>query len=329
VAEQRERRIGELKSGDTVEQLFMVQSKDLRRTASGSMYVACQLADRTGTIDARWWQATEAAFESMPGHGFIRVKGRAQSHRGVLQLHIESLEAVADGDAALADFWPASSRDPDEMWAELRSLLSSVENAHLRRLVDAFLDDSDLVARFSRVPAGTTMHHSVVGGALEHTVNVVRLAAAVAVVYGDALNRDLLLVGAFLHDIGKAEELTTDSGFRYTDRGNLVGHIAVAAAWVQRKAEDVARATGVAVPSLVVDLVQHMILSHHGTRDRGSPKPPMIPEALVLHAIDDLDTRLEMMRAAIAQDRDPAASFTAYHKALDVKVFKKSKELPE
>lgn len=326
---QNGRRIGELKSGDTVDQLFMMQSKDLRRTASGSMYVACQLADRTGTIDARWWQASEATFEAMPGTGFVRVKGRVQSHRGLLQLHIDSLEAVAEGDAAPADFWPTSSRDPEEMWVELRGLLSSVGNAHLRRLVDAFLDDSALVARFSRVPAGTTMHHSVVGGALEHTVNVVRLVAAVAAVYGDALNRDLLLVGAFLHDIGKAEEMTTDGAFKYTDRGNLVGHIAVGAVWVQQKAEDVARATGVPVPPVVLDLVQHMILSHHGTRDRGSPKPPMIPEALVLHAIDDLDTRLDMARTAIAQDRDPAASFTAYHKTLDVKVFKKSRDLPE
>jgi 3'-5' exoribonuclease len=327
--ERQERRIGELKAGDSVDQLFMVQSKDLRRTASGSMYVACQLSDRTGAMDARWWQATEAAFGAMPGHGFARVKGRVQSHRGVLQLHIESLEAVAEGDAALADFWPTSARDPEEMWAELRSLLSSVENAHLRRLVDAFLDDADLVARFSRVPAGTTLHHSVVGGALEHTLSVVRLAAAVAAVYGDALNRDLLLVGAFLHDIGKAGELTADGAPKYTDRGNLVGHITIGAVWVQQKAEDVAKATGVPVPPLVLDLVQHMILSHHGTRERGSPKPPMIPEALVLHALDDLDTRLDMSRAAMAQDRDPAASFTTYHKSLDVKLFKRSRELPK
>lgn len=326
----RERRqIREVRAGDAVDQVFLVQGKDLRRTTTGAVYVACRLSDRSGVLDARWWQATQERFDTIPEGGFAQIKGRAQSHRGQLQLIIDEMTPVEMEAAELVDFLPSTDGDIEVMWTELQDHLRSVKNVHLRRLVEKFLGDDELMGRFKSSPAATQLHHNVVGGLLEHTLDIMRLSRAVSAVYGEALNRDLLLVGAFLHDIGKTDELQVDSSFTYSDRGNLVGHMASAVIWIQQKADAISLELGVPFPAQVVDLVQHLVLSHHGSRDRGSPKIPTIPEALVLHAVDDLDMRINMARTAIANEQDSRGSFTSYHRHLDVKVYKKSLELPD
>ena len=327
--ERERRQIRDVQPGDAVEQVFLVQSKDLRRTTTGAVYVACRLSDRSGTLDARWWQATQERFDAIPEGGFTRIKGRAQSHRGQLQLIIDEMTPVEMEAASLVDFLPSTDGDIEAMWAELQEHLRAVENVHLRRLVEKFLSDDELMGRFKCAPAATQMHHNVVGGLLEHTLAIVRLSRAVSTVYGEALNRDLLLVGAFLHDIGKTEELQVDSSFSYSDRGNLVGHMASAVIWIQQKADAIALELNAPFPAQVIDLVQHLVLSHHGSRERGSPKLPTIPEALVLHALDDLDMRIHMARSAITNERDSRGSFTSYHRQLDVKVYKHSLELPD
>lgn len=327
--EQERRQIKDVRAGDTVDQVFLIQGKDLRRTTTGAVYVACRLSDRSGVLDARWWQATQERFDGIPEGGFARITGRAQNHRGQLQLIIDEMTPVAMEAAQLGDFLPSTDQDIEVMWTELQAHLREIQNVHLRRLVAKFISDEELIGKFKSAPAATQLHHNVVGGLLEHTLNIVRLARAVSSVYGDSLNRDLLLVGAFLHDIGKAEELQVDSSFTYSDRGNLVGHMASAVIWIQQKADAIALELGVPFPGQIIDVVQHLVLSHHGSRERGSPRIPMIPEALVLHALDDMDMRIHMARSAIAKEQESQASFTSYHRHLDVKVYKRSLDLPD
>lgn len=318
----------DLRPGETVDQVFLIQGKDLRRNAAGALYAACRLCDKSGVIDARWWQATEERFAAIADGAFVKVSGRVQSHRGQIQLIIDDIEAVELAETELRDFLPSTERDIEAMWAELVDHLGGISNAHLRRLVDKFVGDEALVAKLKSSPAATQIHHNTVGGLLEHTLDIVRLARAITSVYGDALNRDLLLVGAFLHDLGKTEELEVEGAFSYTDRGNLVGHIASAVIWIEQKADAISEERGEPFPDQIRDLVQHMVLSHHGAKERGSPKVPMIPEALVLHAIDDLDMRVHVAREAIETDQDPSSSFTPYHRILDARLYKRSTVLP-
>jgi 3'-5' exoribonuclease len=191
------------------------------------------------------------------------------------------------------------------------------------------LETEPVASEMRRAPCTRSGHHAYLGGLLEHTLQVVRLARAVAPLYADELQPDLLVVGAFLHDVAKTEEIRADAAMTYTDRGNLVGHIASGAIWVQQKAEEVERETGEPFPAATLDLVQHLVLAHHGSLEFGSPKLPAIPEAIVLHYLDNLDAKVHMFARARDEDRDEAASFTAYARPLDVRVFKRSRHIPE
>lgn len=321
--------VKDLRPGESLDEVFLVRDKDLRKTQTGSMYVACVLADKTGTVPGRMWQASEAVFATIPSEGFGRVKARTESYRGQLQVVIESIAPVDPDAADLADFLPTTRLDPEAMWAELRELLGAIENVHVAGLVRSFLDDPTFEGRFKKAPAAAQMHHAYIGGLLEHTLGVVRLAEAVAPLYRDQLNKDLLLAGAFLHDIGKIEELRADVTMGYTDRGNLVGHIVVATIWVEERAAQVADEAGEPFPERILDLVQHIILAHHGTHEYGSPKVPAIPEAQVLHYLDNLDAKVHMFTRAKAEDQDASSSFTGFSRPLGAKIYKRSFDLPE
>ncbi len=327
--DQNRRYVTDLEEGEKLEQPFLVQDRELRRSPNGSNYLACLLTDRTGTVAGRWWKANEEHVQALPRGGFVRVKGRTHNHRGQLQLIIESAEPVSNGDLDLADYIPSTEQDVNIMWEELLDHLRTIENLHLRRLIDEFVTDQDIAQRFQRAPAASSMHHAYLGGLLEHTLHVIRLVRAVAPLYAGKINIDLLLTGAFLHDIGKIEELSSEPSIGYTDRGNLIGHINTAIVWVQQKADAVTRETGSPFPQEIVDLVQHLILSHHGSPEYGSPKRPMVPEALMLNYLDNLDAKVEMSTRTIEEDADLESSFTPHHRGLDARLFKRSRELPE
>lgn len=326
---QPRRQVRELKQGDVIEQTFLLRDRELRRTPSGSSYLAGLLSDRTGTVATRWWKATEAEATMLSVGSFVQVKGRVESHRGQLQVIADELEMVASTDELIDTLLPRTAGESTAMWQELLNYLGEVSNLHLRRLIDEFLADDALVNRFQRVPAGTKLHHSVIGGLLEHTLAVVRLARAAGDLYGDVINRDLLLTGAFLHDVGKTAELDAEGSFRYTERGNLIGHIAMGIVMIQQKVEAIERRTGHPFPTQVLNLVQHLLVSHHGSQDRGSPKQPMTPEALVLHALDDLDTRVNMAQSAITNHQDDNDAFTHYHRALGALIYRFSTALAD
>lgn len=315
--------INQLAAGMTIDQVFLVRDKDLRTTKNGDLYVMCTLCDRTGTLPARMWRASEAIFNSIPADGFLHVKGRCEDYRGNLQFIIDACRPYAADKVDLADFLATTSRDVEQMWSDLLEMLRAIEDKHIRLLMKEFIEDTDFVAAFKRSPAAMQMHHPFIGGLLEHTVGVVRAATAILPMY-PTLNADLVLAGCFLHDAGKAAELSPKPGFSYTDRGQLVGHITIAAIWIAEKAAAVAAETGEPFPQRLIDVLQHVVLSHHGCHDFGSPKLPAMPEAFFIHHLDNLDAKVWMTANAIDSDPDAESNFTPYLRAIETRVYKRS-----
>lgn len=320
--------INQLQPGMNIEQVFLVRDKDLRTTNNGQLYISCTLVDRTGNLPARMWQANEAIYNAMPVDGFIQARGRTESYKGNLQFIVTALRPIKADKVDLSDFLAATEQDVEEMWGELVEILRQIKDPHLRLLIKKFMEDQDLVAAYKKSPAAMQMHHAFLGGLLEHTLGIARLAVAVCKLY-PSLNADLLLAGVFLHDIGKTDELTRDMSFSYTDRGQLVGHITTAAIWVQQKAQAVAAETGEPFPEKTVTLLQHLILAHHGVHEYGSPKLPATPEAMALHYLDNLDAKMHMFFREIANDTDDDASFTSFQRQLDVRIYKRSHTLTD
>jgi len=320
------RNVNQLAPGMTLDQVFLVRDKDLRTTKTGGLYVLCTLCDKTGSLPARMWQASETIYNSIPVDGFLHAKGRTEDYKGNLQFIIDACRPYPRDKVDVADFLPVTELDIEQMWAELLEILRAVKDGDLRMLIKKFVEDHELVAAFKRSPAAMQMHHPFVGGLLEHTLNIARDAVALLPLY-PKLNADLVLTGVFLHDIGKSEELTASTAINYTDRGQLVGHITIAAVWVSQKAAAVAEETAQPFPQKTIDLLQHIILSHHGAYEFGSPKLPAVPESFFIHYLDNLDAKMWMTTHAVESDPDTNASFTSYLKQIETRVYKHSKQL--
>jgi len=318
--------INELMPGETLDQVFLVREKDLRTTKNGDLFVMCTLADRTGQLPSRMWKASEAIYNAIPVDGFLHVKGRTEEYRGAMQFIIDACRPFPPEKVDLADFLAVTEHDVEAMWGELVEILRGVKDQHLRLLIKKFVEDKDFVAGFKRSPAAMQMHHAFIGGLLEHTLNMARAAAALLPLY-PRLNADLALTGVFMHDMGKMAELSAGASISYTDRGQLVGHITIAAIWIAEKARAVAEETGEPFPPHVVDVLQHIILSHHGVYEYGSPKLPAVPEAFFIHYLDNLDAKMWMTVHAIDGDPDAQSSFTAYNRTLETRLYKKSGEM--
>ncbi len=320
--------IKDIKANSSLDQVFLVTDKELRTTRKGDPYVTCTLADKTGRLPARMWQANEAFFQSIPVDGFLHVKGRAEDYKGSMQVIIDACRPWPRDKVNVEDFLAVTQRDVEAMWAELLDLLRQIKNKPLKLLIKKFVEDRKFVEAFKHSPAAMVMHHPFVGGLLEHTLGVTRAAAAILPLY-PKLNADLLLAGAFFHDMGKTAELHGGTSVSYTDRGQLVGHITIAAIWLQEKANALAAEIGEPFPRQTLDLLQHIVLSHHGVYEYGSPKLPMIPEAFVLHYVDNLDAKMFMTVRDIEADADPAGSFTAYNRQLETRLYKWSGDFDE
>jgi len=318
--------VSELTPNEAVDEVFLVRDKNLRTTKKGSYFIDATLADRSGTIKARMWDANEAIFQGIPTEGFLRIKGRTQEYQGQTQLIFEACRPVAPEKVAMADFLATTQRDVDAMWAELLEIMRDIRDEPLRLLVKKFTEDQTIVSAFKRAPAAMQMHHPFMGGLLEHTLNIAKLAKVILPLY-PRLNPDLLLAGVFLHDIGKTAELTSGVAITYTDRGQLVGHITIAAMWIQEKAALLTEELGAAFPTKTLNLLQHLILSHHGVHEYGSPKLPAIPEAFALHYLDNLDAKMFMTFNAIDADVDADSHFTTYLRQLETQIYKHSDKL--
>jgi len=280
-------------AGDVVEDVFIITNKQLAATASGKFYIKAFCSDRTAQMTSRIWNASRDMFNAMPDGGFLRLRGRVENYQNNLQLIIEQMWAAKEGTFEVADLMPHTEKDIDQMCARVFAICGSIQNRHLAALIQAYLDDEALMNNFCRAPAAMNFHHAFIGGLLEHTLNAMEVADAVCKFY-PRLNRDLVVAGIFLHDLAKTWELSYDSAFSYTDGGQLVGHIVKGAIWVEKKAEQAEQASGEKIPQSLIDVVQHIILSHHGEPEFGAARLPSTPEAIAVHVIENLDAKLMM-----------------------------------
>lgn len=317
--------IRDLKPAQLVEGVFFVQNLQLGQTKGGKPYIRCILGDRTGKTPGRMWNATEELFRALPTDGFVYIEGQSQPYQGEMQIIIQVLRPAKPDATQLEDLLPRSERDPQEMFEELCRITEWIEYAPLKALVQTYLDDAELMAMFKQAPAAMSLHHAYLGGLVEHTLSVMKLAELIVPLYPQ-LNRDVVLVGLFLHDLGKCIELTWRTGFGYSDDGQLVGHVARGVIML----EDKLRATesrGVKVPGAVARVLQHIILSHHGKAEFGALKVPSTPEAIAVSHIDDLDAKLHMSLAATrgdaaAKSEELGGQFTEKIWALDTRLFR-------
>jgi 3'-5' exoribonuclease len=307
--------------GDSVEEVYLVGDKQLRANRNGNLYLQLELRDRTGAISARLWNAGEQLFRSFEAGDFLLVKGKVQLFQGALQMILSHLSAVEPEKVHLADFLPHTEHDVSKLLERLRGLLRRLGNPHLRALVECFLMDDEFVRGFCQAPAGVRNHHAYLGGLLEHVVTLLDAAERLLPLYPE-LDRDLLLAGVFLHDIGKVRELSYGRAFAYTDEGQLIGHLVIGVEMVNEKVARVPDLTGEPFPPELLLRLKHMILSHHGSYEFGSPKLPMTPEAIALHHLDNLDAKVHSFTRDIREDRNHTSAWTPFNQALQRRLFK-------
>ncbi|HTZ89854.1 MAG TPA: OB-fold nucleic acid binding domain-containing protein [Alloacidobacterium sp.] len=272
---------------------FAVAVKQVRSKKDGAAYFALTLCDRTGQIECRMWEVVDA--QEFEAGDVVKARGQISRYQDRLQLTLDKIRRANPEEYDLGDFVPRTARDIEELWAELNGYVSSFTNPHLQVLVRAFLDDPQIAAALKSAPAAKSMHHAWIGGLLEHIVSLLGISDLAARHYPE-IHRDLLLTGVVLHDIGKLHELRWGTSFDYTLEGHLIGHISIGIAMVEKKLANLPD-----FPENLRVLVEHIILSHHGKYEFGSPKLPMIPEALLLHYLDDLDAKMQTMRSEFAR----------------------------
>jgi len=313
--------VSDLQPDQIVTGTFLVQHKDVRQKKSGDLYLSLTLADRTGELDAKMWDNAAEAIETFAQDDFIRVKGLMQVFQNRPQLTIHKIQTVVETDIDVADYFPASKRDRDEMFRELQGLISAIGNPHLKALLEAMFADEGIAKAFRTAPAAKAIHHAWIGGLIEHVLSLCTLAKFTAAHYSD-IDLDLVLTGCILHDIGKICELRYARSFSYSAEGQLLGHIVIGLGMVEDKMRLVP-----GFPPGLRDLLLHLIVSHHGELAYGSPKVPLFPEAMLLHHLDNLDSKMECMRGLIERDRQIEGVWTGYSNALDRSVLKKHKFL--
>lgn len=288
--------VSDLTDGQLVASLFLVREKEIRISArSGKSWLELSLGDCTGSIPAKMWDNFEAIARTFERDDVVRIRGRVKLYNGSKELTLEQIIPAAEREYELGDFLPHTKCDVEKLYADLRAAIAAMKNPWLQKLLASFVDDPAIAPRLKRAPAAMTMHHAYLGGLLEHIVSLVGLAKAVSEHYPE-LDADLLLAGVVLHDIGKTEELRYTRGIDYSDAGRLLGHITIGAGMVRERCKSIA-----GFPPQLAVLVEHMILSHHGTYEFGSPALPQIPEAVALNFIDDIDSKMAGMRKTLEQ----------------------------
>ena len=307
--------VATLQDGQTVTTHFLVCEKEIRATREGKTYLRLELGDATGRVEARMWDGFDRLAPLFERDDFVKIQARVENYRNKLQLAIEKIRRAEDAEVDPADFFAHTKEDIDELYAKLLGVVASVGNPWLRQLLESIVKDPEVVPRLKRAPAAKVMHHAFYGGLLEHVVSLCGLCQAVLIHYPEA-DADLLLSGAVLHDVGKLKELSYERSIGYTDEGQLLGHILVEYELVTKKMDAIE-----GFPPELKTLVQHMLISHHGQYEFGSPKLPMFREALMLHYLDDLDSKMGAIRAALDSNQGEG-NWTAYNGALERRILR-------
>jgi len=307
--------ISTLAADTTITSFFLVCEKELRLTREGKPYLRVELSDRTGSIEARIWDNVDVISSAFERDDIVKVQARVESYKNRVQLAVERLRRAETAEVDLSDYFPHTSEDVEKLYLCLQKHVAEIGNPWLRQLAAGIIEDPQVCPRLKRAPAAKSMHHAFLGGLLEHVVSLCDLCRLVAQNYRE-LDVDLLITGAVLHDIGKLDELCYERAIHYTNDGQLLGHIVIGLEQVTKKMDQIP-----GFPNELKTLVKHLLISHHGHYEFGSPKLPMFPEALVLHYLDDLDSKLGAARAALS-DEGGEPGWSAYSPALSRKLLR-------
>lgn len=315
-------KIKDIQPGSAIAGVYGLQNPQVGNTRMGKPFFKTILRDATGEVPARLWTFDEARLPEVSRTGFAWVTGRSETYQGSIQIILESVEAVEVDAADLVNLLPSTPRSIESMFARVKELLGTLEHPGMRALADAYLGDEALMEGFCRAPAAVSVHHAFIGGLLQHTLQLIELADRMLPLYPE-LNRDLVLMGLFLHDLGKVWELDWERGFAYTVDGNLVGHIVRGAVVLETKAA-VVRRGGADLPREAVRVLMHIVLSHHGLPEHGAAKLPSTPEAIFVAQLDNLDAKtfIAIGQADRGSIRAGVTEFTDRVWSLDTRIYR-------
>jgi 3'-5' exoribonuclease len=308
--------VADLAPDTTITSFFLVCDKELRTTREGKAFLRLELGDRTGTVEARLWENAEELSATFGRDDIIKVQARVESYRNRVQLAVDRVRRAQPDEVDVADYFPHTAEDVEELYKRLAAHAAGVGNPWLNRLLRSVIEDPLIVPRLKRAPAAKTMHHAYLGGLLEHVVSLCGLCRLAAGHYPE-LDADLLLTGAILHDIGKLDEFSYERAIHYSAEGQLLGHIVLELEQVIQKMDAIE-----GFPPELKTLVKHLLISHHGHYEFGSPRLPQIPEALALYYLDDLDSKMGAARAALATESGEEL-WSAYSPALGRRLLRK------
>ena len=294
----------------TITANFVVAAKQVKPKKSGEPYLALTFGDRTGTLDAKMWDGVAEAMATFEQDDFVKVRGLINKYNGRFQLTVHKLRKLEEDEIEFGDYLPKTTKNIDELWSKVAAFVESFTNPHLKALIQAMMADEEIARAYKNAPAAKTLHHAFIGGLLDHVVSLMTSCDLVLRNYPH-LDRDLVLTGVFLHDIGKIHELSYARSFAYTTEGQLLGHMIIELEMLHKKLEALRD-----FPPQLKILIEHLIISHHGQYEFGSPKLPMFPEALLLHYMDDLDSKIESMRAHFEREIGSEAEWTGYNPSL-------------
>ncbi|HKJ05561.1 MAG TPA: HD domain-containing protein [Geopsychrobacteraceae bacterium] len=303
--------VEQIRERDQLDEIFLVRDKIMAMAKNGKPYMTMKLMDRTGEVEARVWDRVDEFSRLFDRDDFIRVFAKGNVYMGKMQIVVQNIQKVDEESVDLGDFLPVSGRDQQEMLAELQQILGSLNDPWVEKLLRAFFDDPDFYKRYSHAPAAKAMHHVFLGGLLEHSLAVAALASDIAARYPQ-VNRNLLIAGALLHDVGKVAELSYERSFNYTDEGKLLGHIMIGVEMIETQ---IRKLDG--FPTMTGTLIKHLLLSHHGQYEFGSPKRPKTLEAVILNFIDDLDSKINGIQTHVDRQPDRESDWTNYHRLYD------------
>lgn len=313
--------INQLGSDESVNDVFLAGDKQLRTNRNGSLFIQVELSDRSGSLPTRMWNATDGHYQGFDDGDFVQVRGSTQIYQGAMQMIATHIARVDPAEVDAANFVQQTPFAIKDLLADLTAAIASIEDKELRAIGESVLTDTDLMAKFRRAPAGIKHHHAYEGGLLEHVVSLMRIVTLIAPSYPQ-IDRDMVLLGVLLHDLGKVDELSYDRGFTYTDEGQLLGHVTIVISMLDRKLQTVTSKLGCSVEPEKVLRLKHLILSHHGHYEYGSPKLPMTLEAVMLHSLDDMDAQIHGFGGLMQADANADSHWTQYQHNLGRKLFK-------
>jgi len=308
--------VSDIKDRDSVNAVFLVKDKIMAMAKNGKPYMNLRFMDKSGDVDAKVWDNVDVLDKHFEKNDFVQVRGKASVYMNKMQVVVAEISKISEDQVNLADFLPESPRASAEMQQELHEVVAALTNPYLSGLMETFLADETFMGLYCMAPAAKGMHHVYLGGLLEHSLALVKLVKTIVPLYG-GVNEELLVVGALLHDVGKIHEMSFERAFDYTDAGKLLGHITIGVELVEEKIRQVD-----GFPRELAILLKHMLLSHHGQYEYGSPKRPKTIEATILNYLDDMDSKINGIRAHIAKESASTSRWTAHHRLYDRYFFK-------